>query len=118
MTEGLFWLICSMTGGEIDWNEDWEIYRLFAKSDSISHKDAWAQFAQHEEKRFCRLKYNYYPRGRVVIRNGSATVFLNQYIATDEVIEAINEIFGLTAPKIHAEGNRHYKCYIDSGNQG
>lgn len=114
MKEGLFWLICHMNGDAIDWSENWEIYRLFAKSDSISHKDAWAQFAQTEEKRFRRLEYHYYPRGRVVVRNDTVTVFLNRHIATDEVLVAINEVFGLTAPKVHAEGSRHYECYIDS----
>ncbi len=110
MTEGLFWLICAMTDGQIDWSADWELFHLFAKSDSISHKDAWAQI---EEKRFRRLPYNHYPRGRVVVRNGAATVFLNRHIATDEVLAAINGVFGLTSPKIHAEGGKHYECYID-----
>lgn len=116
MTEGLFWLICQMDGDAIKWSEDWEIYQLFAKSDSISHKDAWAQFAQNEDKRFRRLKYDYYPRGRVVVRNDTATVFLNRHIATDEVLTTVNELFGLTAPRVHAEGSRHYECYIDRAN--
>lgn len=113
LTEGLFWLICQMDGGEIDWDEGWQLYHLFAKSDSISHKDAWAQIARREEKRFRRLAYSYYPRGRVVVRNGSATVFLSQHIATGEVLEAVKQVFGLDAPKVHAEGSRHYACFID-----
>ncbi|MEQ2594534.1 hypothetical protein AAAU22_02505 [[Clostridium] symbiosum] len=118
MTEGLFWLVCSMSGDAIDWSEDWEIYHLFAKSDSISHKDAWAQFAQNENKHFRRLAYNYYPRGRVVVRNGAATIFLSRHIATDEVLAVINKVFGLTAPKVHAEGSKHYECSIDRENHG
>ena len=113
MTEGLFWLICGMSGCEIDWSGGWELYTLFAKSDSISHKDAWAQIVQQKEKRFRRYAYNYYPRGRVVVRNGKAAIFLNQHIANDEVVAALGTIFGLTAPKIHAEGGEHYKCYLD-----
>lgn len=102
-----------MNDESINWGENWKIYHLFAKSDSISHKEAWTQFAQNENKCFRQLEYYYYPRGRVVIRNNKATIFLNRHIATDEVVSAINKIFGLTAPKIHAEGSRHYKCYID-----
>ena len=113
MMEGLFWLICCMSDVGIDWDEDWEIYPLFAKSDSISHKDAWAQIRLHGEKRFRQLEYNHYPRGRVVVRNGSATVFLSRHIVHDEVLAAVNQIFGLSTPKIHAEGGAHYKCYID-----
>lgn len=113
MTEGLFWLICHMDDDAIDWTENWEIYHLFVRSDALSHKDAWSQFAQNADKRFRRVAYNHYPRGRVVVRNGTATVFLNRNIATDEVLAEINIIFGLTAPKVHAEGGRHYQCYID-----
>lgn len=117
MREGLFWLICHRNGDAVDWDEEWELYHLFAKSNSISHKDAWSQFAQKEEKRFRRLSYDYYPRGRVVVRNGAATVFLNRRIATDQALAAINQAFGLASPKIHAEGSRHYECYIDRENE-
>jgi hypothetical protein len=110
MKEGLFWLVCSMSDHHIDWNAGWELCHLFVKSDSISHKDAWAQ---SRDKRSRQFAYNHYPRGRVVVRNGTATVFLNRHIATDEVLAAVNQIFGLAAPKVHAEGGNHYACYID-----
>jgi len=113
MKEGLFWIICNMTGVEINWEEAWELLPLFVKSDAINHKDAWVQIVQPENKQLRRYNYNYYPRGRVVIRNGKVTVFLNRHIAVNDVIAAVNKIFGLTAPKIHAEGGEHYKCYID-----
>jgi len=113
VTEGLFWIICSMNDSDIDWNESWELYHLFIRSDSISHKDAWTQLAKSSDKRFRQFEYNHYPRGRVVVRNGKATIFLNQHIANDGVISAINNAFGLTTPRIHAEGGEHYKCYID-----
>ena len=113
MTEGLFWLICNMSDNGIDWGEGWEVLHLFAQSDSISHKDARAQIVQRGEKRFRQYEYNYYPRGRIVVRNGRATVFLNRHIANDEVIAAVSQIFGLGIPKVHAEGGEHYKCHID-----
>ena len=110
MKEGLFWVICNMSGGAIHWDEEWELCYLFIKSDAISHKDAWKQ-VQHKELR--RYAYNHYPRGRVVVRNGKATIFLNQHIVATEVIAEINKVFDLKEPKIHAEGGEHYKCYID-----
>ena len=113
MVEGLFWLICTMSGSGVDWGADWEILHLFAKSNSISHKDAWEQLRLHGGKYIKQYNYNHYPRGRVVVRNSKATVFLNQHIVTDDVISKINHIFCLTAPKIHAEGGVHYRCYID-----
>lgn len=117
MTEGLFWLICQMDGDAIDGDENWEIYHQFVKSDTISHKDAWRQFVKNPDKRFRGHEYNHYPCGRVVVRNDAATVFLNCHIATDEVLAAINKVLGLTAPKVHADGSRHYECYIDKGDK-
>lgn len=115
MREGLFWVICHFEVDAIDWSREWELYHLFAKSDSISHKDAWTQFAKYKDRRLVHLPYDYYPRGRVVVHHDKATVFLNQHIATDEIFRQINKVFELTRPRIHAEGNRHYSCYIDRG---
>lgn len=80
MSEGLFWLICHMDSDAIDWSENWEIYHLFVRSDALSHKDAWLQFAQNADKRFRRVAYNHYPRGRVVVRNGTAILTKSKYL--------------------------------------
>ena len=113
MKEGMFWLICNMSETAINWNEVWELYTVFAKSDSISHKDAWRQVAQNENEQFRHLEYDFYPRGRVVIRNCRATVYLNRNIIEDGVLEAIKDAFCITEFKTHAEGGKHYRCYID-----
>lgn len=105
MREGLFWVIGSKS--------EWELLTFFAPSDAISHKDAWERRIQPTEKRFRKVAYNFYPRGRVVIRNGRGTVFLNRYIATEEVLRRVCEAFSLTEPKVHAEGNWHYRCCMD-----
>lgn len=105
MREGLFWAIA--------FPEKWELLTFFTLGDAISHKEAWEIHIQPAEKRFRQVAYNYYPRGRVVIRNGRATVFLNQHIATEEVIQRVCETFSLTGPRIHAEGGHHYQCFMD-----
>lgn len=105
MREGLFWVIGS--------ESEWELLTFFAPSDAISHKAAWERYIQLSKKRFRGVAYNFYPRGRVVIRNGRSTVFLNQHIATAEVLHKVCEVFSLTEPKVHAEGNRHYHCCMD-----
>ena len=117
MSEGLFWVICDMSDNKINWGEDWSLYVVhFIDGSNTSHKNAWARVRYHMnmegDKRF-KCDYNYYPRGRVVVRNDKATVYLNRHIATDEVLAKVNNTFGLTAPKIHAEGGEHYKCFID-----
>lgn len=105
MKEGLFWVIGSP--------EEWELLPVFIASNVISHKEAWEIHIQPAEKRFRQVAYNFYPRGRVVIRNGRATVFLNQLIAAEQVVQKVCEAFSLTAPRIHAEGGRHYQCFMD-----
>ena len=117
MVEGLFWVICNMSDGQINWADDWDLYSIYPMDGgNTSHKNAWVRVQYHMnidgDNRF-KCDYNYYPRVRVVVRNGKATIFLNQHIVTDEVIAKINKTFGLTAPKIHAEGGEDYKCYID-----
>ena len=116
MKEGMFWLICNMSETAINWSEGWELYTIFAKSDSISHKDAWSQIAQRENKQFRHLEYDHYPRGRVVIRNSRATVYLNRNLLEDGVLvlETIAYTFCIKNYKTHAEGGKHYRCYIDS----
>jgi len=113
MSEGLFWVICTMTDTAIDWEDSWELHPLFVKSDAISHKDAWAQMVQPGHREYRQCAYNHYPRGRVVVRNGRATVFLSQHIAVDSVVAAVCEAFRVDAPKVHAEGSAHYRCRMD-----
>jgi len=114
MKEGMFWLICNMSETAINWNEGWELYIIFAKSDSISHKDAWCQIGQKENEQFRHLEYDHYPRGRVVVRNSRATVCLNRNILEDGgVLGVISDAFCITEFRTHAEGGKHYGCYID-----
>jgi len=102
-----------MSETAINWSEEWVLYTIFAKSDSINHKDAWCKIAQKERECFRHLDYDFYPRGRVVVRNRRATVYFNRNILENDVIEAIKDAFLLKKFKIHAEGGKHYACYID-----
>ena len=115
MKEGMFWLICNMSETAINWSEGWELFTIFAKGNSISHKDAWRLTAQKENEQLRHLDYDFYPRGRVVVRNCRATVYLNRNILEDGVLEAIMEAFCIKECKTHAEGGKHYRCYIDKG---
>lgn len=63
--------------------------------------------------------FNYYPRGRVEISHGKATIYLNPNIATDEVLDFITKQFHLNAHngiervRLFPDGSYHYKCYLD-----
>lgn len=63
--------------------------------------------------------YNYYPRGRVEIANGKATIFANPNIATQQLIDWCTDKFNLTSVngikkiRLIVDGSEHYKCYLD-----
>lgn len=64
--------------------------------------------------------YNYYPRGRVEIANGKATIFANPNIANEKLLKwciqkfNLTEINGIRKVRVVADGSAHYKCYLDS----
>ena len=74
----------------------------------------WDQYVP-EELRRCK-PYDWYPRGRVEIKEkGRATIFLNPDIATDEIIAYVKEKFRLQhrEVKVVADGSKHYGYYHD-----
>ncbi len=57
--------------------------------------------------------HNYYPRGRVEIKDKrKAKIFLNPDIATEEIIAYIVEKFRLQHREVKAiaDGSKHYHC--------
>ena len=65
------------------------------------------------------VEYDHYPRGRVQIRNGTATVYLNPHINTAAVQDFIEEEFalypvnGIKKVVFNSDGSAHYKCRLD-----
>ena len=63
--------------------------------------------------------FDYYPRGRVEIRNGKAIIFCNPNILSDELKEWCIDVFNLTTVngirkvEMKADNSDHYKCYLD-----
>ena len=77
--------------------------------DNYNHKQTWERYVPAELRR--GKPYNYYPRGRVEIKErGKAKIFLNPNIATDEIIAYIVEKFRLQhrEVKVIADGSKHY----------
>jgi hypothetical protein len=59
--------------------------------------------------------YNYYPRGRVQIKNNKATVYLNPNINTDEIQQFIINKFNLgslSSISFKSDGSNHYKSHL------
>ena len=63
--------------------------------------------------------YNYFPRGRVQIKNGKAIIFANPLICAKPIMDVIIESFGLkkenglTKIKIKADNSKHYQFLME-----
>lgn len=83
---------------------------------TYNHKLTWKDL--HHNKPF-----NYYPRGRVEIRNGVARIFINPNLNTTEIINLIKKEFnlnihnGIKSVKVFIDNSEHYKCYLDKQGQ-
>lgn len=79
---------------------------------NFNHKTEWQKLTKTVTK---GLPYNYYPRGRVEIKNKKATVYLNPDINTAVIVEIITDFFnlkisnGLISVKIKNDGSKHYQ---------
>ncbi len=81
-----------------------------AKSgDNFNHKAEWAGLSPDITK---RLPYNYYPRGRVEIKNSRITVWLNPVLREATILERILTEFELKNSGLpvvfKADGSAHY----------
>ncbi len=85
---------------------------LSKNGDEFNHRRVWKSL--HNSKNF-----DYYPRGRVQIRNSKAIIFCSPHICTDHIVGKIKQKFGLNksngivSVKVIADGSEHYKCRLD-----
>lgn len=82
----------------------------------FNHQKVW----QTLDKRITDNKpYNYYPRGRVEIKNGKAVIYANVSIATEDLKNWAISVFnlikenGIKAVVLKADGSNHYKSHLD-----
>ena len=81
---------------------------------TYNHETTWKGL--HQNKPF-----DYYPRGRVDIQNGTARIFINPNLNTPEIIEFIKQEFnlnernGIKKVKVFPDNSEHYKCHLDNG---
>ena len=79
--------------------------------DHYNHKRTGEEYVSSEFRN--GKPYDYYPRGRVEIKDkGKAKIFLNPDIATEEIIAYIVEKFRLQHREVKAiaDGSKHYHC--------
>ena len=85
---------------------------------NFNHQKVWKTL----DKRITGNKtFNYYPRGRIEIKNGKAIIYANVSIATEELKSWAISILHLTLDNgikevvLKADGSNHYKSYMESG---
>lgn len=117
--KGVFWIAdgrrhvfripCDINGNVIGATE----YPLNSKDESnYNHKKLWEILPKDLTS---NKPFDYYPRGRVEIRNAKATVYLNPDINNQEVQSFIVNQFGLTeknlikSVRFVSDGSNHYK---------
>ena len=87
------------------------------ESEKLNYERAWAKL----DKAVTQGKpYNFYPRGRVQIKKGKATIYLNPALNEEAIIEKICCSFGLTREneivdiRIKNDNSWHYRHLCDS----
>jgi len=89
---------------------------------TYNHKLTWQEREIKENpsiKQYTKKAYNYFPRGRVEIRNNTSTIYMNPHISEHQkVIAEVKKNFLLSSHyisdiKVIADGSEHYKCWMD-----
>ena len=89
---------------------------LSKSKDNFNHQKAWNSLSKAITE---NKPYNYYPRGRVEIRNAQAVIFANGNIASERLKDWAVQEFGLTrengikAVTLKTDMSKHYLCCLD-----
>jgi hypothetical protein len=123
MKKGLFWLISDEHGGQklrafslnCDENgvptEPRPAYNS-RKGDSFTHKNSWAMASADAPREIRSKAWNHFPRGRVEIKRGKATIYHNPSISDWAGFEAaiwaefdLRDVIVVFIP----DGSKHYR---------
>lgn len=90
---------------------DGSITEGIAKSGSTyNHKKLWEHLLPCGNK----VRFDYYPRGRVEITSkGKAVIYMSPHIGNEYVSEICKSFEVDNAPIIKYDHSKHYHCYLD-----
>lgn len=94
-----------------------EPVRFSSKSgNNFNHRPEWERL---DRSITAGRPFNYYPRGRVEIKNGKATVFLNPAINKECIVRRIMDAFELMTGELNcinikSDGTSHYRFTCES----
>lgn len=91
MKEGIFWVIATNKQALIDGR--FELITHFDRDKP--HRDFWNALRQ-SRKGISQFEYDYFPRGRIWLKDNTATVFVNPILIMPAVIEKVKDVFELT----------------------
>lgn len=89
MREGVFWIIPQAAKIQ---NNNFEIITVF--NGTLGHSDIWESIIVNK-KELAKFEYDFFPRGRVWIQDGKATIFLNPKINLPVIIQRVTKWFDL-----------------------
>ena len=122
MRKGIFWcvdasrenprLITVSVSCDANGNADPSTVFSSKSGANFNHKAEWEKLDKSVRN---GVAFNYYPRGRVEIRNGKATIFLNPDINQEHILGLICKTFELRLSDelkkvvVKSDGSRHYQ---------
>ncbi len=120
MKKGIFWyanfgeecpeLITVSVACDKNGNSKEPVQFSSKSGDNFNHRLEWEKL---DRTVTAGQPFNYYPRGRVEIKNGKAIVFLNPILNKDCIVSKVMDEFGLrteelTGVRIKSDGSNHY----------
>ena len=120
MRKGIFWctkfdtecpeLITVSVACDKNGNSKERVQFSSKSGDNFNHRLEWERF---DRSITAGRPFNYYPRGRVEIKNGKATVFLNPIINKECIVNKVIDEFDLMTDelisvRIKNDGSNHY----------
>lgn len=83
---------------------------------NFNHKIEWEKL---DRSITCGHAYNYYPRGRVEIKNGKVTIYANPVLLKEDIVLSIVQEFFLEEAvtqnilRVCADGSLHYQFQLE-----
>lgn len=123
LSTGIFWydtdndkLIVIDVPYDLEDNIQNDIVFNSKSGNTFNHEKSWEDIKQFN-RIYRHHSYRYYPRGRVIVKNGKVDVYYNQNLDTDHMKSKIILQFGLSIVKDSIrwmiDGSDHYNCYLD-----
>lgn len=113
--KGIFWYIKNEEGenelvcikAECDSQNKANVQFSSKSGENFNHKAEWAKLPH---KITGGKPFDYYPRGRVEIKNGNIRIFCNPVLTEENILAMIIKAFSLenAKPKIIADASFHY----------